>query len=197
MTYGQSCSTYLCNPNFGLTCSGGSGAACPNSYGANICDCTSSQYWTGSACASKSSWGGSCSTRGDCQCVQGIFFFRIYLRCLFLQELKPFKGVGLSCQGNQCLCPSGSQWFWSPYSTKCVQCPSGWTIYTDRCYYYTSATTTWSGANSICTNAGGYLIIIDDNTEYSRLVSFYQSSGAAALWVFILFIEFNLSFYNF
>ena len=94
----------------------------------------------------------------------------------------------MSCQGGQCLCPSGSNWFWSPYSNKCVGCPSGWTIYTDRCYYYTSTTTTWDGAKTTCQNAGGYLIIIDDNSEYSRLVSFYQASGAAALWV-IIFIH--------
>ena len=89
----------------------------------------------------------------------------------------------MSCQSGQCLCPSGSQRFWSPYSDKCVQCPAGWTIYTDRCYYYTTATRTWSGAQAYCQSVGGYLMIVDDDSEYSRLVSFYSSSGAGSLWV--------------
>ena len=34
----------------------------------------------------------------------------------------------MSCQSNQCNCPSGSTWFWSVYANKCVNCPSGWII---------------------------------------------------------------------
>ena len=91
--------------------------------------------------------------------------------------------VGLSCQDGKCLCPTGSQWFWSPYSKKCVSCPTGWTVYTDRCYYYTKNTTTWPNAKNFCQLAGGYLIIVDDNSEYNRLVAFYKASGATSLWV--------------
>ena len=93
------------------------------------------------------------------------------------------KGVSLSCQSGLCRCPAGSTWFWSTYSSQCVSCPAGWTVYIDRCYYYTTATDTWSGAQSQCQSAGGYLIIVNDQSEYDRLVAFYQSSGAPALWV--------------
>ena len=70
-TYSQVCTSILCNPAYGLTCSTGTGAACPTAYGSGYCDCSSTQYWTGSACASKSSYGGTCTTRGNCQCVTG------------------------------------------------------------------------------------------------------------------------------
>ena len=99
------------------------------------------------------------------------------------------KGVGLSCQGSQCLCPTGSLWFWSPYSNKCVQCPAGWSIYTDRCYYYTTQLVTWSEARDACKSYGGYLIIVDDNTEYNRLITFYKETNLFSVWVL------NLIFY--
>ena len=91
MTYGQSCSAYQCNPNYGLTCSsgGGTGSACPTSYGGSTCDCTSTQYWTGSACAARVGYGQACPTGLNCNCV---------------------SGLNLICSGGVCTCPSTASW---------------------------------------------------------------------------------------
>ena len=68
MTYGQACITYLCNPTQGLTCSSGTGTdcSCPNTYGANICDCTTSQYWNGLQCVARVTFNAGCLHSYDC-----------------------------------------------------------------------------------------------------------------------------------
>ena len=75
-TYGQSCSSYLCNPSLSLTCSsgGGTGCSCPNTYGNSICDCDATEYWSGSTCVTRSTYGGSCPTGQNYNCYSGKYF---------------------------------------------------------------------------------------------------------------------------
>ena len=55
MTYGESCDWYTCNTDQGLICSSGygTGCFCPNNYGGNVCDCSTNQYWSGTACTAR------------------------------------------------------------------------------------------------------------------------------------------------
>ena len=92
MTYGEACSTYLCNPSQNLTCSSGTGTgcSCPNTYGANICDCATSQYWNGTSCSSARVTYGSACTQS--------------YQCLY--------NTGLTCVGGVCTCDTANN-FWT------------------------------------------------------------------------------------
>ena len=92
MTYGESCSTFSCNPNYGLQC-GGTGCSCPTTQGGSICDCPTSKYWTGSICTNRVGYLSSCSAN--------------YM-CLY--------GSGLTCVGSQCICATANTYFYSPSS---------------------------------------------------------------------------------
>ena len=83
MTYGEKCDWYFCNPSQGLTCSSGYGAGCfcPNNYGGSVCDCITSQYWTGSVCTTRVGFGSFCSA--DYMCLYN---------------------TGLTCVSSQCTC---------------------------------------------------------------------------------------------
>ena len=98
MTYGQSCTTFLCNPNFSLTCSsgGGTGCSCPTGYGGSTCDCTSTQYWTGSACTARSTFGQTCPTGQNYNCL---------------------SGLNLICSGGSCVCLN-SNYYWTGSSCR-------------------------------------------------------------------------------
>ena len=99
MTYGQSCSSYLCNPSFNLTCSSGSGTgcSCPNTYGISVCDCDATKYWSGSACVTRSTYGESCPTGNTYNC---------------------YKGKYLICSGGTCVC-ANSNYYWVPALSMC------------------------------------------------------------------------------
>ena len=80
MTYGQSCSAYLCDPKLNLTCSTGSGTGCncPINLGGSNCDCPPSSFWNGTACtATIISFNSSCTQSYEClfntslTCVSG------------------------------------------------------------------------------------------------------------------------------
>jgi hypothetical protein len=55
-TYGDTCSDWNppCDYSIGLVCStgGGTGCSCPNTYGANFCDCPITKFWNGTFCGS-------------------------------------------------------------------------------------------------------------------------------------------------
>jgi hypothetical protein len=63
MTYGEECDWYQCNPSQGLTCSSGygTGCFCPNNNGGSVCDCLTTQYWSGSACTARVGPGTACT----------------------------------------------------------------------------------------------------------------------------------------
>ena len=96
MTYGQSCSTFLCNPNLSLTCSTGSGTgcSCPTTYGANICDCNTSSFWNGTSCiATRISFNSPCTQSYQC-----------------------LLNTGLTCVGGVCSCATADT-YWT--GTQC------------------------------------------------------------------------------
>jgi len=57
-------------------CSNGNGAECPYVYDVDICDCDPTEFWTGSACASKLTNQDTCTL--DCECNQGKYLFKKY-----------------------------------------------------------------------------------------------------------------------
>lgn len=88
MTYGQSCSAFQCNPNYGLTC-GASGCACPTTQSGTVCDCSTANYWTGSVCTPRSTYLGSCTA--DYMCTYN---------------------TGLTCVSNKCICATAN-YYWT------------------------------------------------------------------------------------
>ena len=92
MTYGESCSTYSCNPSFSLTCSSGTGTDCncPTTYGGNTCDCDTTRYWNGTFCALRQTNGSFCTATKDYMCTYN---------------------VGLTCPSGTCICATtGTYW---------------------------------------------------------------------------------------
>ena len=80
---------------------------------------------------------------------------------------------------------------WSSDLNKCLNCPSGFTVSNGHCYYVSTGFSTWSAANSYCTSVGGYLMVLNTNSERDLLVSYYNSVGGVDLYVnsFELFIK--------
>jgi hypothetical protein len=89
-TYNQPCSAYLCNPNYGLTCSSANGCVCPTSMSGSYCDCPSTQYWNGAKCTERSTFSGSCPT---------------------LQNYNCYSGKNMICSGGICDCVN-SDYYW-------------------------------------------------------------------------------------
>ena len=91
-TYGAVCSSILCDPLYQLVCSSGSGTdcQCPNTYGANYCDCPSTKYWDSSAlvCTDRITVNGTCSNT---------------YQCLY--------STGLTCSGGQCKCTATNNYW--------------------------------------------------------------------------------------
>ena len=90
-TYYQSCSSYLCNPNYGLTCSSTANSCqCPTSMSSNYCDCPTTKYWNGALCVDRSTYNGACPT---------------------LQNYNCYSGKNLICSGGICDCLN-SNYYW-------------------------------------------------------------------------------------
>ena len=97
-TYGQSCSVYQCNPSLFLTCpSSPNGCTCPTYMSANVCDCPTNKYWSGSTCVDRSSYTGPCPTLENYNC---------------------YSGKNLICSGGTCACIDSS-YFWDATSSTC------------------------------------------------------------------------------
>ena len=91
MSYNEACSTYTCNPNYGLTC-GGTGCSCPTTISGSYCDCPTTHYWdsTNSICTIRSSNLGACTTGLNYQCTYN---------------------SGLTCVGSQCICATANTYW--------------------------------------------------------------------------------------
>ena len=74
-TYGQTCSSILCNPYAGLICpSTATGCSCPTTLSASYCDCPATQYWDTAAllCVNRVSYSVSCPTGQNYNCISGL-----------------------------------------------------------------------------------------------------------------------------
>jgi len=94
-TYNQPCSSYKCNPSYGLICSSSNACQCPTSMSGSYCDCSSTQYWNGNQCVERSTFGGSC-----------------------LQDYNCYNGKNLFCNGVICDCVS-ADYFWAADLNSC------------------------------------------------------------------------------
>lgn len=91
MTYTDSCSSYLCNPNYGLTCSSTANSCqCPSNMATYHCDCATTQYWNGARCVERSTYNNACPT---------------------LQNYNCYSGKNMICSGGTCLCVN-SDYYW-------------------------------------------------------------------------------------
>ncbi|XP_026181972.1 lactose-binding lectin l-2-like [Mastacembelus armatus] len=48
-------------------------------------------------------------------------------------------------------------------------CPSGWTEYKDRCFFYVPKVTSWPDAQKNCQSLGGNLASVRDKDEYGAI----------------------------
>ena len=91
MTYTELCSSYLCNPNYGLTCSSTANSCqCPSNMALYRCDCATTQYWNGARCVERSTYNNACPT---------------------LQNYNCYSGKNMICSGGTCLCVN-SDYYW-------------------------------------------------------------------------------------
>ena len=96
-TYSESCSTYPCNSNYGLTCSSANACVCPTSMSGSYCDCPSTQYWNGGKCVNRATKDENCPT---------------------LQNYNCYTSKNLICSGGTCQCID-SNYYWDSSAQTC------------------------------------------------------------------------------
>jgi hypothetical protein len=119
---------------------------------------------------------------GSCRCSNTLtqYFDSIQLIC----TNKTLKGIsctrnmtcrsdlGLSCENDTCECDSRTS-YWSSIQTICVDCPSGWTIYQDKCYFVYSNLSTWDDAQSMCKSHGSNLVSMRTQADFDMVSGYY------------------------
>jgi hypothetical protein len=65
----------------------------------------------------------------------------------------------------------------------CLQCPVGWSVLSNRCYFISGWTTDWNGANSYCVSQSASMMVVNSQAEYDLLSGFYDASGVTQVWV--------------
>jgi hypothetical protein len=130
---------------------------------------------------------------GSCQCssTSTQYFDSTQLICLN----KTLKGklctrnmtcrsdLGLSCVNDTCQCDSRTS-YWSSIQTICVDCPSGWTIYEDKCYFFYNNLSTRDDAQSMCESNGSYLVSVRTQADFEMVSGYYtQFTNNTSLWV--------------
>ena len=55
------------------------------------------------------------------------------------------------------------------------QCPTGFSYYGNKCYYFGSASVNWYSARDICKTRGGVLATINSADEQVRLILFFHT----------------------
>ena len=69
-------------------------------------------------------------------------------------------------------------------SLTCVQCPAGWQIYYNHCYYVGTTAMTWDNALAECQKYGATLMVVRNQQEYNLLYNYYlQYANGGWLWV--------------
>ncbi|XP_035985527.1 galactose-specific lectin nattectin [Fundulus heteroclitus] len=63
----------------------------------------------------------------------------------------------------------------SHVAKRATSCPSGWTRYGSRCFYYVGASYTWAQAEAYCVARGGNLASARSSSEYNWLRSYIYS----------------------
>ncbi len=65
----------------------------------------------------------------------------------------------------------------------CIDCPVGWSIYQDSCFYIErSVSISWSDARQQCVNRGGELLTFEDENFYNYwipLANFFDLSNSS------------------
>jgi hypothetical protein len=132
-------------------------------------------------------------SNGSCQCsnMSTQYFESTQLICLN----KTLKGaactrnitcrsdLGLGCMNDTCECDSRTS-YWSTIQTICVACPSGWTIFRDKCYFVYTIRENWDFAQSRCESDGGNLVSIRTQADFDMVSGYYyQYTNNANLWV--------------
>lgn len=126
-----------------------------------VTPCSNSQYWNGSSCVIRIGRGGSCTINPQCQ-------------------------SGFVCISGICSCAPpvygqfGGTTIWQPTYSRCMICPYGWTVDTDRCILLSSDFLTHFDAATFCSNNGGRLINLITTDDYN-VAKKYSSRWVGAL----------------
>jgi hypothetical protein len=167
------------------------------------CDCSKS-YWNGNECFFKKDESKPCQLKkdclgdmicssGSCQCssTSTQYFDSTQLSCMnktlkdtaCMINMTCRSDLGLSCVNESCQCDSRTS-YWSATRNICVDCPSGWTVYQDKCYFFYNNLSSWDNAQSVCQSEGGNLVSIRTQTDFDMVSSYYaQYTNYANLYV--------------
>jgi hypothetical protein len=80
--------------------------------------------------------------------------------------------LGLSCVNDSCQCDSRTS-FWSSIQAICIDCPSGWTIFQDKCYFAYNNLSNWDDAQFMCESDGGNLVSIRTQADFDMVSGYY------------------------